>query len=159
MRLIFPGLARCLGLLAFLSYCGVAAAFQLVTESEMVEMHKQLREFREPPMRTRSFAVEQGPKIELISPRDPSANSPLRVEVQFLPLNAKEIDPKSLKVFYGIGPFKKDVTDRVMKNGRLTKEGLVMENVEAPKGTHRFILQISDIDGHIAQREIRIEIV
>lgn len=158
MTLSTVSLARHLGLLALLSYCGVAPAFQLVTEAEMLEMHKQLQALPEAPMRTRGAADELGPKIELVSPKETSTPSPLRVEVQFLPLNAKEIDLKSLKVFYGIGPFKKDVTDRVMKNGRLTKEGLVMENVEAPKGTHRFILQISDIDGHVAQREIRIEV-
>lgn len=154
-----PACARMMLAASLLSYCGAAAAFQLVTEGEMAEMQKLLRDFRDTPSLTRSFVIDQGPRIELVSPNNFATSAPVRVVVQFAAVDGRDVDPKSLKVFYGIGPFKKDVTDRVMKNARLSKDGLVMENVEAPKGTHRFILQISDTEGHAAQREIRIEIV
>lgn len=145
--------------LVLMAQIGTATAFQLVTEGEMAEMKLLLRDVRDTPMRTRSLGAELGPRIDLVSPKSQITSAPVRVEVRFGMDDGHDVDIKSLKVFYGIGPFKKDVTERVMKNGRLTQDGLVMENVEAPKGTHRFILQISDTEGHVAQREIRIEIV
>ena len=71
-------------------------------------------------------------------------------------MRSYQIDPASFKVLYG--GFKLDITSRITKFVKVTKDGFAMDNAQIPAGKHRLTLQVQDEMKRMAERELRVEV-
>lgn len=131
----------------------VAAAFNLVTLQEA--QASAAHDAANPPAR---FAVRSidplGPRIEIVSPDLASAlQSPLAIVVKFQAVGGAEIIPESFRAQYGA--FRIDITDRLLKATKVTKDGINVERAELPSGSHRLLLKVEDNVQRITEREVR----
>lgn len=133
---------------------GSALGFQLVTPEEFqrdsvaADVHKS-----RPRLRT----VPKGPIIQVLAPPlEQPVRSPLRIEIRFLPAEGAEIDMESLRVLYG--RVRLDVTERILKYAKTSKDGLSAERAELPDGSHRFLVRIADTLRRVAEREISVTV-
>jgi hypothetical protein len=127
----------------------------LVTPAEAIEF-KGEDGFNEPPaLRARSPM----PLIDILKPEpipDLRVKAPFTISVQFTGQTDAGIDPASFKVLYGA--FKFDITSRVTKFIKVTKDGFTLENAQIPTGKHRLTLQVQDEKQRTAERELRLEV-
>ncbi len=145
---IVAGLAACALMLPSL-----AAAFNLVTPTE-AQASAAYDEVHPPtPFVARSIDP-LGPRIDIVSPDLAAAlQSPMAIVVKFQAAGGAEILPTSFKARYGA--FRIDVTDRLLKATKVTKEGIHVERAELPSGSHRLFLTIEDSAQRTAEREVR----
>ena len=54
--------------------------------------------------------------------------------------------------------FKVDITSRITKYVKVTKEGFSLENAQIPTGKHRLTMQVQDEKQRVAERELRLEV-
>lgn len=127
----------------------------LVTSSEAVQF-KGEQAFDEPPaLRARAMV----PLIDILKPTpvtDFKVKAPFSISVQFKNLSDAAIDPSTFKVMYGT--FKVDITNRITKFVKVTKEGFTLDNAQIPAGKHRLILQVQDDKQRMAERELKVEV-
>ena len=112
--------------------------------------------FREPPASRRRAVM---PLIDILKPEpvaDLKVKAPFAIAVQFIGQPDAAIDPSSFKVLYG--GFKIDITNRITKFVKITKDGFTMENANIPAGKHRLTLQVQDERQRLAERELRLEV-
>ncbi len=133
-----------------------AQAGWLVTPAEAIEF-KGEDGFNEPAaLRARSSTA---PVIDILRP-EPSADlkvkAPFAIAVHFIGQTDSSIDPASFKVLYGA--FKIDITSRITKFIKVTKEGFNLENAQIPVGKHRLTMQVQDEKQRSAERELRLEV-
>lgn len=131
----------------------VAAAFNLVTSEEA--RASAAHDDANPPAR---FAVRSidplGPRIEIVSPDLAAAlQSPLAIVVKFQAVAGAEILPESFRAQYGA--FRIDITDRLLKTTKVTKDGIHVERAELPSGSHRLLLKVEDSAQRTTEREVR----
>ena len=131
----------------------VAAAFNLVTPKEA--QASAAHDAANPPAR---FAVRSidplGPRIEIVSPDVAAAlQSPLDIVVKFQAVAGAEILPESFRAQYGA--FRIDITDRLLKATKVTKDGIRVERAELPSGSHRLLLKVEDNAQRTTEREVR----
>ena len=129
--------------------------YWLVSASEALEFRGE-DGFREPPAKRLRAAM---PLIDILKPEpvaDLKVKAPFAIAVQFVGLTDAPIDPSSFKVLYG--SFKIDITSRITKFVKVTKEGFSMENANIPAGKHRLTLQVQDERQRLAERELRLEV-
>lgn len=109
----------------------------------------------EPALRPRSVV----PVIDILKPEptaDMKVKAPFAIAVQFKAQNDADIDPATFKVMYGA--LKLDITNRIAKYVKISKEGFTLENAQIPPGKHRLTLQIQDVKQRVAERELRLEV-
>ena len=127
----------------------------LVTSSEAVQFNGE-QAFNEPPaLRARAMV----PLIDILKPvpvTDFKVKAPFSIAVQFKNLSDAAIDPSTFKVMYGT--FKVDITNRLTKFVKVTKEGFTLDNAQIPAGKHRLILQVQDDKQRVAERELKVEV-
>ena len=100
------------------------------------------------------------PMIDIIKPEQADGlkvKIPFPIIVQFKAQADAPIDPTTFKVMYGT--FKFDITGRVTKLVKVTKDGFSIEAAEIPPGRHRLILHVQDEKMRVAERELRLEVV
>lgn len=86
-----------------------------------------------------------GPKISVLEPRSLDVGvSPMSIRVRFEAEPGSRIRPETFRLIYDVGPFKKDITERVLGTYKPTESGLYIETASIPSGTHRFTLTIED---------------
>jgi hypothetical protein len=106
---------------------------------------------------TRSIPVPDPPVIEVVEPREaPTLPSPLTIRLSFRSPTGTAINPTSFRASYGALGL--DITDRLMQRARVDANGLVMENVAIPEGSHRITLRVADAVGRIGERAFRFTI-
>lgn len=131
----------------------LAAAFNLVTPTE-AQASAAYDEVHPPaPFVARSIDP-LGPRIDIVSPDLAAAlQSPMAILVKFQAAAGAEILPASFRARYGA--FRIDITDRLLKATKVTKEGIHVERAELPSGSHRLFLTVEDNAQRTAEREIR----
>ncbi|MBT9505217.1 hypothetical protein [Rhodoferax sp.] len=127
----------------------------LITAAEAIEF-KGEDGFNEPPaLRPRAVV----PLIDILKPEpvsDLKVKAPFAIAVQFKSQADAPIDPGTFKVMYGT--FKVDITSRITKYVKVTKEGFSLENAQIPTGKHRLTMQVQDEKQRVAERELRLEV-
>jgi hypothetical protein len=99
------------------------------------------------------------PQIDILKPeatQDLKVKAPFAIAVAFKPQADAAIDPATFKVMYGA--LKLDITSRITKFVKVTREGFALENAQIPSGKHRLTLQIQDELKRVAERELRVEV-
>jgi hypothetical protein len=99
------------------------------------------------------------PLIDILRPAagpDNKVTAPFPIAVAFKGLADAPIDPNTFKVMYGA--LKIDITSRITKFVRVSKDGFTLENAQIPPGKHRLILQVQDEKQRVAERELRVEV-
>ncbi|MBI1892314.1 MAG: hypothetical protein HYS18_16845 [Burkholderiales bacterium] len=138
---------RALFVVAFALTAHTASAreiIQLVSDAE----YAQEKQFAAKMPRTRQLlpqvtVVPGAPLIDLKKPQiQDTLKAPFPIQLVFKPTDDAEVVPDSFKVLYGF--LKLDITDRVVQNAKVTKEGLFVDQANIPAGTHKLLLQIRD---------------
>jgi hypothetical protein len=127
----------------------------LISPAEVLEFRGEEGFNERPALRPRGVA----PVIEIIQPQpgpDLKVKAPFAITVQFIRQADAPIDPGSFKVLYGA--FKLDITNRITKFVKVTREGFSLENAQIPLGKHRLTLQVQDEKLRMAERELRLEV-
>lgn len=122
----------------------------------------EAREFRgedgfneQPALRARAVV----PLIDIVKPEpvaDLKVKAPFAIVVHFKGQADSAIAPETFKVMYGA--LKIDITNRITKFVKVTKEGFALDNANIPVGKHRLTLQVADEQQRIAERELRVEV-
>lgn len=146
-------LISALGVVLLLS-CAPTQAFQLITEAE----YKQDLAAPAPPeLEIRLRGKPKAPIIDVLAPPlDHVLRLPVRIELRFVPVDGADIDPNSFQVLYG--RLRLDITERILKHARLSKQGLIAENAMVPPGRHRFLIRIADMLQRLGEREIAVTV-
>jgi hypothetical protein len=125
------------------AHCALAAgALQLISNEEFMQ-EKQFAASRTRSVDLHKPAVPGAPVIELSKPKlNDTLKAPFPIQLVFKASDDAEVLPETFKVFYGF--MKLDITDRVVKNTKVTKTGLTVDQADIPAGTHKLLLQITD---------------
>ena len=133
----------------------VVADGWLVSPAEAREF-KGEEGYNEPPaLRPRAVV----PLIDILKPEavaDLKVKAPFAISVLFKSQADAAIDPSTFKVMYGA--FKLDITSRITKFVKVSKDGFNLENAQIPAGKHRLTLQVMDVKQRVAERELRVEV-
>jgi hypothetical protein len=127
----------------------------LVSPSEAIEFKGEESFYEKRPLRTRAIA----PTIDILQPlptQELKVKAPFAISVKFKNLSDAEINPTTFKVLYGT--FKVDITSRLSKFVKISKDGFNLDNAQIPSGKHRLILQIQDEKQRVAERELKVEV-
>lgn len=134
---------------ALLSFAGASGAqVQLVTPQE------HALSLAAPEMTARAAPPEPGaPRIDVVTPDvDAAIPSPTRIVVKFSATAPAEPNPASFKVYYGA--LRLDVTKRLLASTQVGKEGLSVDNVSLPKGSHKLHLYLEDSSGRSTRQQV-----
>jgi hypothetical protein len=127
----------------------------LVTPAEAREFQGEAGFNEEPALRPRALM----PQIDILKPDvlvDFKVKAPFAIAVLFKGQQDAPIDPNTFKVLYGT--FKIDITSRITKFVKVTKEGFALESAQIPAGKHRMTMQVTDEKQRVAERELRVEV-
>jgi hypothetical protein len=127
----------------------------LVTPAEAREFKGEEGFNEQPALRPRALM----PQIDILKPEvlaDTKVKAPFAISVLFKGQSDAAIDPSTFKVFYGT--FKVDITGRITKYVKVTKEGFALEGAQIPSGKHRLTMQVMDEKQRVAERELRLEV-
>lgn len=93
------------------------------------------------------------PKIELVSPdiKKPFS-APTNIELRFSGNSPAEPQPESFKALYGT--FRIDITQRLLKYAKVTKDGISVSNADLPSGKHQLTLTLTDTMGRQTQQVV-----
>ena len=124
------------------------------------------------PAEAREFKGEEGfneqaalrprammPQIDIVKPEavaDMKVKAPFAISVLFKGQLDAPIDPSTFKVLYGT--FKIDITSRITKFVKVTKDGFALESAKIPAGKHRITMQVTDEKQRVAEREFRVDV-
>ena len=138
-----------LGLCA--SACHVQA-FELVSVSEM-----QASLGAAEPLTAKTVAVPGAPQIEIVHPRlDTPVVSPTAIQLMFVPAASSVVRPETFKVLYG--RLRIDITQRLINAAKVTAEGISVKEASLPKGSHRLLISIEDLQGRQGIKSLDFEI-
>ena len=127
----------------------------LVTPGEALQFKGEDGFNEQPALRARGVA----PQIDILKPEpapDLKVKAPFAIAVQFIGQADAAIDPATFKVMYGA--LNIDITSRITKFVKVTKEGFAIDNAQIPAGKHRLTLQVKDEKQRMAERELRVEV-
>lgn len=127
----------------------------LITPAEAIAF-KGEEGFNAPPALRPRAAM---PLINILKPEPApglKVKAPFAIAVQFVGRADAPIDPATFQVFYGA--LKIDITGRITKFVKVTKDGFSLENAQIPSGKHRLTLQVQDEKKRLAERELRLEV-
>lgn len=129
-----------------------ALAFELVSAQEM-----RASMSAPPALTAKSFPVPGAPHIEIVHPRlDMAIASPTAIQLLFVPTGSSTVRPETFKVFYG--RLRIDITQRLMNAAKVTPEGISVKEASLPKGSHRLLLSIEDIQGRQGFKTLDLDI-
>ncbi|ESQ76182.1 C1 family peptidase [Asticcacaulis sp. AC402] len=126
----------------------------LITEEE-------LRAFGsgEPEWRLPFYAAGDswGPKVVLPGTYDSKTGHLTLANITFKPASGARIRPETLRIEYRTAVGWRDLTDRVLAQGKVTATGLNVNPMIMPKGNHRIRITIMDDKGRVGINELRIK--
>jgi hypothetical protein len=133
------------------SACHVQA-FELVSVSEM-----QASLGAAEPLTAKTVAVPGAPQIEIVHPRlDTPVVSPTAIQLMFVPAASSVVRPETFKVLYG--RLRIDITQRLINTAKVTAEGISVKEASLPKGSHRLLISIEDLQGRQGIKSLDFEI-
>ena len=119
-----------------------SASTQLVTDEEA----RVSQMAGAPAPRAVARTDPDAPKIEVRAPQlDGVIRSPAKVDLRFSVNDPARVKMDSLRVLYGA--FRIDITSRFLKLAKLQPEGITVEEVNLPQGSHRIWVEIQDTLG------------
>jgi hypothetical protein len=131
-----------------------ARAFDLVSQTEFLASQSQ--EKLEPIFTARSSPSSSDPIIEIRSPSLVGPiKSPVSIDLRCLSSGAAKINWESLKIVYGYGFARFDITERVKKEAKFLGDGIQIASANMQSGSHRLVIQVANTDGKQAEREVR----
>lgn len=132
--------------------CAHVLAFDLVSAQEM---HASLAAGE--PLTAKTRPVAGAPEIEVVHPKlDAPVASPTPIQLIFVPAAASKVRPETFKVLYG--RLRIDITQRLVNEARITAEGVTVKEASLPKGTHRLVLSVQDVQGREGSKSLDFEI-
>lgn len=147
--------SRCLVILGAWMLPSLAGAFNLVTDQEAKASAQYEAANPAQVYATRAFDP-MAPRIEIVSPdlgASAPLQSPLAIVVKFQSPGGGEIQPDSFRAQYGA--FRIDITDRLLKATKVSKDGIRVDRAELPSGSHRLFLKVQDNAERTGEREVR----
>jgi hypothetical protein len=106
------------------------------------------------------LAVPQGdgPEIRVERPDGVAPlHPPVSFRIKFVSRPGVAINVGSFHASYGF--FGVDITTRLLKQARLTPDGLSADNLDIPPGDHKVTLAIADTAGHVTSETFRFTVV
>ncbi len=132
-----------------------AAPFTLVTAAEADANAQAERNGAEDKSFFPRKADPLAPRIEVVEPATTAAlTNPFDVVVRFVPQGGAQLDPKSLKVRYGTLRF--DVTERLLGGATWNGNEISASGAEAPRGEHKFYVQIADTMRRVSEMKLTV---
>jgi len=127
-------------------------AFELVSAREF-----QASMAASEPLTAKAIAVPGAPQIEVVHPRlDSPVASPTAIQLLFVPSAFSTVRPETFKVLYG--RLRIDITQRLVNAAKVTTDGITVKEASLPKGAHRLILSIEDLQGRQGFKSLDFEI-
>lgn len=85
--------------------------------------------------------------------------TPTPIEIGFQSESPSTIKPETFKVFYGFGPFQKEITDRIISgSAQISSGGIRAKDVALPSGRHKLIVQVEDSEGRVGSQQFEFEV-
>ncbi len=142
--------------LAIASAClmawGPATALELITAQEL-----QASQAAPERVWPKSTPAPEAPQIELLRPQLGSAiNSPTAIDIRFKAAPGSQIRPESFRILYG--RLRLDITERVVQNTAVSREGVSVAQASLPRGQHRLLLSIEDTQNRTGQTQLDFQI-
>lgn len=135
--------------------CHTACAEWLVTPKEAADSATQFKKY--PGMSAKALPVAGAPEISLVKPSIAAAvKTPVDIQLFFHSQDGAGIAPSSFRVLYGF--FGVDITNRILKYGQPTEEGIKVNHADLPRGDHRLVVQIMDNRQRQGQTEISFQV-
>ena len=127
-------------------------AFELISIKEM-----QASLGAAEPLTSKTVAVPGAPQIEIVHPRlDTPVVSPTAIQLMFVPAASSVVRPETFKVLYG--RLRIDITQRLINAAKVTAEGISVKEASLPKGSHRLLISIEDLQGRQGIKSLDFEI-
>lgn len=148
-----------------------AAAFDLVTQREATAWNtaapKESQDFSTHDLRedggitnchSASNNDADNPRIRILAPPlGRPLNSPLDIELRFIPTISAPIRPESFRACY-VGTHIMDITKRITDHARVSEHGLHVTGARLPQGRHHLLLLIADQRGRLGRQEVQLDI-
>lgn len=129
-----------------------AQAFELVSVKEM-----QASLGAPEPLIAKTATVPGAPQIEIVYPRlDNPVVSPTAIQLLFVPAASSVVRPETFKVLYG--RLRIDITQRLINAAKVTAAGISVKEASLPKGSHRLLISIEDLQGRQGIKSLDFEI-
>src|SRR6185437_3816123 len=97
------------------------------------------------------------PRIRVLAPPlGRPLNSPLDIELKFIPTISAPIRPESFRACY-VGTVTMDITKRITDHARVSEHGLRVTGARLPQGQHHLLLLIADQRGRLGRQEVEFD--
>lgn len=127
-------------------------AFDLVSLQEM-----QASQAASETLTAKVSPVPGAPQIEVVHPKlDAPVASPTPIQLVFVPAGSSSVRPETFKVLYG--RMRIDITQRLVNAAKITAEGISVKEASLPKGSHRLLLSVEDLQGRQGMKSLDFEI-
>jgi hypothetical protein len=127
-------------------------ALDLVSVQEM-----QASQAASEPLSPKVGIAPGAPQIEVVHPKlDAPVASPTPIQLMFVPAAASTVRPETFKVLYG--RLRIDITQRLVSAAKVTAEGIHVKEASLPKGSHRLLLSVEDLQGRQGTKFLDFEI-
>lgn len=145
-------LKKSLLVLSLWAACGQVSALELVSAHEL-----QASMAAAEPLNIKSTPVPDAPRIEVLHPRlDAPVISPTPIELVFITPSSSTVRPETFKVLYG--RLRIDITPRLLSAAKVTSDGIHVKEASLPKGVHRLLLSVEDLQGRQGIKSLDFEI-
>jgi hypothetical protein len=109
------------------------------------------------PLSAKVSPVSGAPLIEVLYPKlDAPVTSPTPIQLMFVPTASSMVRPETFKVLYG--RLRIDITQRLVNAAKVTAEGISVKEASLPKGTHRLLMSVEDLQGRQGNKSLDFEI-
>jgi hypothetical protein len=109
------------------------------------------------PLSAKVSPVPGAPQIEVLHPKlDAPVASPTTIQLMFVPSASSMVRPETFKVLYG--RLRIDITQRLVNAAKVTSEGINVKEASLPKGTHRLLMSVEDLQGRQGSKSLDFEI-
>jgi hypothetical protein len=141
----------------FVAMSTVSAALSYAGSKQVVLITADEAKLPASPATGLSFraGISRGPKVELLSPKPPSAHSPVHLQLKFRGHGGAQIDIDSFKLTYVKNP-PVDLTDRVKNFAKPV--GVDVPEAVVPPGTHTIRVEIKDKDGRAGSLTFKLKV-
>ena len=141
---LFNAAIVCLGLAS----SGAQAQSWLVNPEEM------LASANAPSFEPKDTPTPDAPRIALLAPSlSASVNSPTPIRMRFEASAPAVIRPETFRVRYGA--LRLDITDRITAVAKVGGQGIDVDEVRLPSGSHKLVVQIADSLGRAAEQSFQ----
>ena len=109
------------------------------------------------PLASKTLSDPGGPVIVVDSPQlGGRIPSPTPIRVRFVASESSVVNPETFKVRYGT--LRIDITDRLLKEVKISREGFSFPNAALPAGTHTLAMSIQDDKNRRTEQLVRFEV-